>query len=366
MTYWYLGIKEVIEDLRQLAPRALIVLGGVYATLCPDHARSLGADLVVEGDNLEPLGRIVPVSLHPLPYRTALMGSVAAMKLTEGCPFHCTYCAVPLGDRSFTARPLQECLAEASNLACTGAEHVAFYDDALLFQPELILRPFLETVIREQLPLSFHTPNALHSRFLTPALADVMVRGGFRNFFLGFESVSSEWLGKTGAKTLSWEFAQAVHCLRAARAKSITAYIIVGHPDHDEQQVEFSMNFVHEQGVRVMLSEFAPVPGSPDAMRCRDWLDLDEPLLHNKTAFTIRRVGLEKIQRLKDLCRELNSRISGLMAPVAPRSLSCLIGCARSMSPCVECKNKMGFARRPSLRTLGFESLTASSVRLSS
>src|SRR4030095_10250777 len=31
MTYWYLGIKEVIADLRALSPQTKIILGGVYA-----------------------------------------------------------------------------------------------------------------------------------------------------------------------------------------------------------------------------------------------------------------------------------------------------------------------------------------------
>src|SRR5215471_18716047 len=52
MTYWYLGVREVIEDVRRLQPDAKIILGGVYATLCPGHARSLGADQVIEGFDL--------------------------------------------------------------------------------------------------------------------------------------------------------------------------------------------------------------------------------------------------------------------------------------------------------------------------
>src|ERR1051325_4778004 len=52
MTYWYLGVREVIQCIRELQPRARIVMGGVYATLCSGHAASLGADDVISGDNL--------------------------------------------------------------------------------------------------------------------------------------------------------------------------------------------------------------------------------------------------------------------------------------------------------------------------
>ena len=69
------------------------------------------------------------------------------------------------------------------------------------------------------------------------------------------------------------------------------------------------MHFAHEQGLRILLSEFAPVPGTVDGERCREWVDLDEPLAHNKTAFTIRRLGADEVKRLKSLCRSLNSTL---------------------------------------------------------
>lgn len=55
MTYWYPGVQEVIDDIRALSPGTRIVLGGVYATLCTQHARNLGADLVIERSQLAPL-----------------------------------------------------------------------------------------------------------------------------------------------------------------------------------------------------------------------------------------------------------------------------------------------------------------------
>lgn len=309
MTYWYLGVREVMEDLRALAPQAITVLGGVYASLCYEHACSLGADLVIKGNNLEPLWHILPEPANALPYHTLAMGIVAAMKLTDGCPFHCTYCSVPLIYPEFAARPAAECLDEARALRRFGVQHIALYDDALLFRPEDVLLPFLEGVIRERLPLSFYTPNALSVRLLTPEIAQLMARAGFRSYSLGFESESAHWMAKTGEKGSPDEFAAAVDHLRRAGAESIIAYIILGHPDADEQEVENSMHFAHRLGARIMLSEFAPVPGTVDGERCRNWADLDEPLSHNKTAFTLRRLGADQVNRLKALCRNLNSNL---------------------------------------------------------
>src|SRR5262249_47477733 len=152
--------------------------------------------------------------------------AVGVVKITEGCPFRCTYCSVPVVYPTFTARPLDDCMEEVRHLVRLGARNVAFYDDALLFKPDCIILPFLDAVVREDLDLCFHTPNALNARFITPEIARLMVRAGFKTFFLGFESSAYEWQRKTGGKVYSEEFADAVRSLREAGASSITAYII--------------------------------------------------------------------------------------------------------------------------------------------
>jgi hypothetical protein len=107
----------------------------------------------------------------------------------------------------------------------------------------------------------------------------------------------------------SEEFADAVHALREAGAASVTAYIIIGHPNSAAQGLEASIRFAGEQGARVMLSEFAPIPGTADGDACAAYTDLDEPLNHNKTAFTWRFLGGSRVANLKALCKEVNQRI---------------------------------------------------------
>ncbi len=311
MTYWYLGVREVIEDVRQWAPEARIVLGGNYVTLCPTHAAALGADLCIVGTDLEPLWRLLqmsPASEQPALWEAYEHSEVGVLKLTEGCPFHCTYCSVPAVYGGFKARPWERPAAELELLVRQGARNVAFYDDALLFHAETVLIPFLERVAGRGWAVNFHTPNALNARFITRDLAERMVRSGFKTFYLGFESHSRQWQRGTGGKVYSEELAAAVRYLREAGAQAgeITAYQILGHPDSEVQELEASMRFVHSLGIRGMLADFSPIPGTPDGEACRRWVDLEEPLLHNNTAFPIFRMGFDESNRLKDLQRQLN------------------------------------------------------------
>ncbi len=70
------------------------------------------------------------------------------------------------------------------------------------------------------------------------------------------------------------------------------------------------MHFAHSLGIKTMLADFSPIPGTPDGERCRKWTNLDEPLNHNKTAFGIHAFGHEKISELKDLCQSLNHSLT--------------------------------------------------------
>jgi len=311
MTYWYPGTAEVIEDIRQTQPQTKIIIGGNYATICYDHAKALGADLVIRGTKVQPLWDYIgigPDNSQPAMWEAYDKLKNGALKLSDGCPFNCTYCSVPKVYGGFTARPIEKALAELGLMASLGVENVAFYDDALLYKSDRVLTPFLEEVIKRDINVNFHTPNALNARFLTNELAKLMVRAGFKTFYLGLESSSEQWQKQTGSKVFSQEFAAAVENLKSAGANpdDITAYQILGHPKMDIQQLEESMHFVRSLGVRGMLADFSPIPGTPDGDACSHWVDMSEPLMHNKTAFTIIRVGFDESNRLKDLQRKLN------------------------------------------------------------
>ncbi|MBC8481831.1 MAG: radical SAM protein [Planctomycetes bacterium] len=315
MTYWYPGIAEVIEDIREYSPQTKIVLGGNYATLCPDHAATLGADFNLSGIDLEPLYKYLdlkPDYTQPALWQAYDKLETAVQKISDGCPFRCTYCSVPKVYPGFSERPTVRSIAEFEMLLDRGIKNIAFYDDALLYKADQLLIPFLKEVIKRNSQTNLHTPNALNARFITDQIAEVMLEAGFKTFYLGFESSSEQWQKKTGGKVVSDELSQAVNRLVKAGAEpqNITAYQILGHPDSDIQHLEKSMHFVNSLGIRGMLADFSPIPSTKDGKKSEKWVDMSKPLFHNKTVFTIIKAGFEQSNRLKDLQRKLNNRIA--------------------------------------------------------
>jgi len=210
----------------------------------------------------------------------------------------------------FAVRAIETGLAELQSLVDRGVKDIAFYDDALLHQPAAGLLPFLAAAGERGLlgRVRFHTPNALNARFLTAEIAEAMVAAGFRTFYLGFDSRDEPWQRRTGGKVRGDELAAAVARLRAAGAEAgeITAYLILGHPATDDRHIVESMGYVHSLGVRIMLADYSPIPGTPDGDACGHIADLAEPLWHNKTAFTLRCLGEDRVNELKALAKTLN------------------------------------------------------------
>lgn len=315
MTYWYPGYAEVIEDIRKVLPDTKIILGGNYATLCPDHAGSLGADFVLSGTDLSVLWRYLNVSAQdnsPALWEVYDRPDTTVIKISDGCPFKCTYCSVPKVYSGFKPRSSKLVFAELDQIARSSAKNLAFYDDALLFESQKVLVPFLEEVIKRDIHINLHCPNALNARFITGQLAELMVRAGFKTFYLGFESSSKKWQKATGSKVFSDELTDAVGYLKAAGVEpgNITVYQILGHPEADLQKLEDTMHFVYSLGVKGMLSDFSPIPGTVDGENCSRYIDITEPLMHNKTAFPAIFMGFDQSNRFKDLQRKLNASLS--------------------------------------------------------
>ncbi len=87
-TYSWRPVWETIRFYRLAYPRAPVYLGGIYASLMPDHAKESGADLVHAGTVPE-LDEIPPdYSLIP-DWKASIMFA------SRGCVRRCSFCAVP-------------------------------------------------------------------------------------------------------------------------------------------------------------------------------------------------------------------------------------------------------------------------------
>lgn len=303
MTYWYPGVKWAIELLRELFPESVIVLGGVYASLCPEHAAGLGADYVVSG-------RAEPAAPYPA---MDLYGAIKyGVSMTSfGCPFACGYCASRLLWPRYRRRSVVEALAEIEYQTALGARDVAFYDDALLLGEEEFFYPLCRALsARYGGELRLHTPNGLHVRRIDARCAETLAGSNFKTIRLSLESIDPKIARESSGKVAREEYAAAVKNLLAAgyASEDCETYILAGLPGQDIQSVKDTINFVWDNGGVPKLAEFSPIPGTPLFEAAAQKLPAlrSEPLLQNNSVYCSyfsRDITPDELQELKDMTK---------------------------------------------------------------
>ncbi len=325
MTYWYRGVREVVEIVRELFGDVPVVLGGIYPTLCPDHARrESGADFVAEGSDVRPLFDLLgidgePASAIPAAVQPAhsLFGprESAALQASTGCPFHCSYCASRELSGPHRRRPVEEVAAELTSLVENqGCRHVAFHDDALVTQNSADFLELADAVRRRGLheKASFHCINGLNASAITDEVAEALQQSGFTTIRLGFETTDQDLRARTGFKSSSDDLTGALESLFRAGfgPRQVGVYVMAGLPGQEYASVLETVRFVHDAGSLTRLTEFAPVPGTRAFREARSLsrVDLDEPLNHSKclAAFRFDTLSYGQLREAKEFITGLN------------------------------------------------------------
>jgi len=280
MTYWYPGVQEAIQQTREIFPDTPIVLGGIYASLCREHAsKESGADRVFTGpgegrvlDLVADAAGVVltsdfdPQDLDTYPYPAFDLQHwipYVPILTSRGCPFTCTYCASHYLNPNIMRRSPESVVEEIEYWHKTyGVIDFAFYDDALLVNAENHIIPILEGVLAAGLQLRFHTPNALHVREVTPEIARLMVLCGFESIRLGVETAAFEERGHLDKKITKGEFLKCMQTFKDAgfQKNQIGAYILVGLPGQPVSTVVDTIQAVKRAGAMPIMAYYTPIP----------------------------------------------------------------------------------------------------------
>jgi radical SAM superfamily enzyme YgiQ (UPF0313 family) len=328
MTYWWTGVAETIQAVRDRWPQVPVLLGGVYATLCEDHARAYsGADEVVagaaDGSVLDlasaytgfPAGlRFDPEDLDSYPYPAYDLQrrvASAALLTSRGCPFRCPYCASAVLQPKRLERSPGSVVAEIRHWhGRHGVRDFAFYDDALLVNREAHALPLLERIAAAALPVRFHAPNALHIREITAETAVLLRRAGFETLRLGLETERESGTGAVDGKVTDAQFEEAVRNLRAAGfpGDRIGVYLLEGLPGQSMEEVAASIQRVRRSGAAPVLAHYTPIPHTPlwpEAVAASRY-DLEaDPLFTNNAVSPCRKTPFSWAERsrLKEMAR---------------------------------------------------------------
>ena len=320
MTYWYPGVKEVIETVKEVSVQTRILLGGIYARLLPEHAQSIGADDVFmhEKKGMREFLKQNGIQTENdfdyedyLPAYDLYKGNLSAAVMTQtGCVYRCVYCAVPSmysGMRFFRKEYIMRLFDYLEQL---GIKDIMLYDDALLYKKEEHFLPLMEAVAKRQYAFRLHLTNGLHVRYIDSDVVNALKAVNAGRIALSAETVSDELLRSTGNKAEREHIEKAIDLFIEAgfAGKDIYVYLMSGIPGMTIKDIETAADFVHNRGVRVLMNEFSPVPGTAIYNEYAD--RIEEPLLTGKSAFSSTFIySPDEVQHIKNIAKQYNREL---------------------------------------------------------
>ncbi len=309
MTYWYVGVQWTIQEIKAVHPDVRVGLGGVYATLCSNHAKMVtGADCVFryayDDAFFQWLSHTIGKDVF---YRWQDRRTLPAWDLVKdidyvilssshGCLHRCRYCATPqLNTSLFTIKP-PECLeAEIQNILDTTAiRSVALYDDDLASRPHLLY--FLRFLEERRYPLKWQIPNAISASAIDLPVAELLVRCGFEQPRLSVNYLDDH-LGPDGLDDQTLEiFERASVFLQRVGypIDRISCYLIAGLPNQTLQGLKNACDQLLEIGIRPYPVQYSPIPGTPLGdlrLNALGYAQSGELLLTNKLLSVFRHPG---------------------------------------------------------------------------
>jgi Fe-S oxidoreductase len=330
MTYWYPGLLETVRIVYRQFPAVPKIIGGISAKLIPDIIKSsLPEAHMFEGsiftqDSLKsscvPIISDLKLTLWDKSYLKALQCVTHAhhgpVLTSLGCPLSCTYCASRALQKHYIPRKETTIADEIEYFQSRfKVKDFAFYDDALLYQPQRHFMPLMKLFQQRGISTRFHTPNGMHVKWLSPEVISLMSQSGFRTLRFGYESGDKRYRADTNGKVSKKELEEKIaYILKSGfTGADVGVYVMAGLINQTPGDVLRDMEFVASQRVKVKPVFLSPVPHTPLFKHYAvhyPRLETD-PLFHNDSFFIAQLPGWDHagMQQVIDVSKKFNAKL---------------------------------------------------------
>jgi radical SAM superfamily enzyme YgiQ (UPF0313 family) len=334
MTYWYPGAKDVLEITRERFPSSKIVLGGVYPSLCYDHAKTVmkKADLIVKNNETNEFYRFIEnefnieltftpsmYDFETLPYPCFdLYNKIHFIPLltSYGCVYKCKFCATPYMHPEIIKRSSASVVDEIIYWHEHNVDKFVIYDDNFLYKANEYAKPLLKSIAKLQFPISIYNPNAVNAALIDDELANLLLAAGFKEIRIGLETINPEAQQYLGGKITQSIFEKTVNFFLNAgfSHESIGAYLLAGLPFQKWEDVKNAIDYLARIKVNAYIAEYTPIPHTPlfeEFYSFARYPIAEDPVFQNNALFPFAWEGFtdDNMLSVKQYAREKNSLI---------------------------------------------------------
>jgi radical SAM superfamily enzyme YgiQ (UPF0313 family) len=312
MTFTLIDVILTCRVIRQVAPRAKIILGGPHVHLFPDETIALDeVDFLLQGEGeiafkdflekvetpalwpsvsglvyLDAVGKVVNNGIAPstddldslgVPARhlldtsmyTSLLGRddiITTMFTSRGCPFRCTFCDRPFSPvlSGFRWRSPGHIADEIEQCIGLGINEAFIYDDTFTVRKDRV-HELCDELIRRK--LKFRWDVRAHVNTVTPDLLKHMAEAGCDRIHYGVESGNDRMMKEIRKNTNVEKVKKAVQFTKDVGMEVLT-YFIIGQQTETAADIEDTMRLARELDPNyVHFTIFCPYPGTEIYMK---------------------------------------------------------------------------------------------------
>lgn len=265
-TYSWRSTWDVIELAKRRFPHARVRLGGIYPTLCHEHALGSGADEVVAGHVPEIASEWLDVDVWK-----RFAGGRMALKASYGCNRSCSYCAVGLLEGRFSRADDDDLFRQLDTYVAAGLKELHFWDSDIAADRahfDRILDYFIE--LNREITLGVPSGFALHT--FDVDLGRKMRQAGFRNIVVPVETTRRDKLKEFHRAPYARGFESVVAAALEAgfEPHNTNVVLMIGYPEQTREDLLEDLRAVVRTGGFIDLRVYTPIPGTGDYERYRD------------------------------------------------------------------------------------------------
>jgi radical SAM superfamily enzyme YgiQ (UPF0313 family) len=285
-------ILEIIEEFRRRG--RFVVVGGPFASLCPDQLRGRCDALFVEEAEetwpqfLRDFAAGVPKSEYRAAEKPDLRNSpmprfdllkvdryrALTIQFARGCPFNCEFCdIITMYGRKPRMKSVAQVMAEIRECHRLGSSQVFIVDDNFIGNKKVakeLLREMVRFGRENDYPIDFNTEVSINVS-LDDELLELLRDANFTTLFIGIESPRVDSLKETGkVQNLRDDLVKSVRKVQSYGIH-VQAGMIVGF-DHDDQTIfEEQLRFIQEARIPVsMTGMLQALPKTPLHARMKE------------------------------------------------------------------------------------------------
>mgnify|MGYP001558103720 CR=1 FL=1 len=308
--------EKIIQTIREVKPKARVVLGGVHVTTtCNSHKREMRlgvpgratsafnhllsiADVLISGDGErsiilalddncpqlidgdDPDSQLFiqakELANFPFPsrhlidlssYHYYIEGIPATSIIAQlGCPFLCSFCGARFSPsfRRMRLRPIDNVLAEIEDIYKRWGIHGLFFlDDEMNVNKNLTTDLIAFRQLQKQLGVEFRCRGFLKAELLTEPQAQALYDAGFRQVLIGFESGNPRILKNIKKRATLDDNTRAIDLCHKV-GLSVKALMSCGHAGETPDTIEHTQDWlikVHPEDFD--LTCIQPYPSTP-------------------------------------------------------------------------------------------------------